>query len=211
MAEPSLIFFYNTSSDDTPYNSGTYRIMAPGSDLIVFTGGGIGDNEEGMGSLTLASGVRSPTIRPALVNTVIPFTYVESGDTMYYVPLAGQNSNRYVFGVEVSGTINSDLYFEAWDDYAFSTTQLPVLSGTANNSYKSCVNAITTTSGSPAIDWTGADEGAAYLRGYTNRVGLKGVSPIIDEFLYFNVYIRLETDSPTFHSTPVFAFRYLYT
>ena len=189
----------------------TLDIMSPGSDRIIFTGGGVGDPEEGMGNYVLASGVRSPTIRPAITDYIIPYTYIESGDSMYLVPLAGHGPNRYVFGILVSGTINSDVYLEAWDDYTFSTATLPVISGSVNSLNQSYVNAITTTSGAPPLDWTGSDTGGAYLRGMSNRVGLKGSSPVVNEYLYFNVYIRLQTDSPTFHNTPVFAFRYLYT
>lgn len=215
MSEPTLTFIYNTSNTDSSYTSapGNYRTITPGSDLIVFTGGGIDDVDKGMGSATLTSGTRSSTIRPSVTSYVIPYTYVESGSTMYYVPMAGSSDNRWVFGVVISGTMNSDLYLEAWDDNSFSTYDLPVLSGTANSSYKSFVNAVRTTDQEPQNDpWTGASEaGGAYLRGDSERVGLGNVSSLTDTEVYFNIYIRLETDSVTFHNTPVLAFRYLYT
>jgi hypothetical protein len=104
---------------------------------------------------------------------------------------------------------------EAWDDFTFTTAALPVLSGTANSSNESYVNAIRTTDQSPpwAPGWNGGSNGAAYIRGSSDRVGLGAppVTNIQDEVLFFNVYIRLETDSATFHNTPVFGFRYLYT
>ena len=164
---------------------------------------------------TLASGTRSPTIRPAVTSFVIPYTFMESGSTMYRIPLAGHNTKRYVFGVSVSGTIEGNCYLEAWDDYSFSTYALPVLDGSVESGSESYVNAIRTTDQTPPWHpgWSGSDTGANYLRGDTNRVGLGAppVTNIIDEVLFFNVYIRLETDSPTFHNTPVFGFRYLYT
>lgn len=223
MAEPYLKFVYNHSDDqfaqyDFYTGNSKWREITPGSDSIIFTGGGIDDFYEGVSdttSGTLASGTRSPTIRPSTTSFVIPYTFVESGSLMYRVPLAGHNTNRYVFGVSVSGTIEGNCYMEAWDDFTFTTTSLPVLSGTNNSSYESYVNAIRTTDQSPPWHpgWSGGDNGAAYLRGSSDRVGLGAppVTSIHNEVLYFNVYIRLETDSPTFHNTPVFGFRYLYT
>jgi hypothetical protein len=226
MAEPTLKFVYNHGASDVPYNFYTghpdWREITPGSDVIIFTGGGIGDVDEDIGDFvghpTLASGTRSPTIRPSVLSYPIPHVYVESGDTMYMVPTAGHNTNRYVFGVAVSGTIEGNCYLEAWDNNSFSTYDLPVLSGTSNSSYMSYVNAIRTTDQSPPyhtalLKWDGSDVGAAYLRGQQYRVGL-GTPPstsIENEMLYYNIYIRLETDSPTFHNVPVFAFRYLYS
>lgn len=223
MAEPYLKFVYNHSQTDTPYNfytgNANWRQIEAGVDTVVFTGGGIGDVDEHIGNFssypTLASGTRSPTIRPAVTSFVIPYTYVESSSTMYMVPLAGYNTNRYVFGVSVSGTIEGNCYLEAWDDYSFSTTNSEVLVGSTNSSNESYVNAIRTTNQSPPWHpgWTGTDTGAAYLRGDTDRVGL-GTPPVTniqDEMLFFNVYIRLQTDSVTFNNTPIFGFRYLYT
>ena len=134
---------------------------------------------------------------------------------MYRIPLAGINTNRYIFGVSVSGTIEGNCYLEAWDDYSFSTTNLEVLAGSANSNNESYVNAVRTTELPPPWNpyWDGNDDGAAFLRGTADRVGLgtPPVTNIYDEVLFFNIYIRLETDSPTFHNTPVFGFRYLYT
>jgi hypothetical protein len=222
MAEPYLKFVYNHSDTDTPYDfyigNANWRTITPGVDTVIFTGGGIEDFDEGISNTaldTLASGTRSPTIRPAVTSFVIPYTFMESGSLMYRIPLAGHNTNRYVFGVSVSGTIQGNCYLEAWDDFTFSTYSLPVLSGTSNNGYESYVNAIRTTDQSPpwSPGWNGSDTGANYIRGDTNRVGLgtPPVTDIIDAVLFFNIYIRLEIDSPTFHNTPVFGFRYLYT
>lgn len=222
MAEPYLKFVYNHSDTDTPYDfytgNSNWREITPGVDTVIFTGGGIDDFYEGVSNTaldTLASGTRSPTIRPAVTSFVIPYTFVESGSLMYRVPLAGHNTNRYVFGVSVSGTIQGNCYLEAWDDFTFSTYALPVLSGSVNSSSESYVNAIRTTDGSPpwSPGWDGNDTGGAFLRGDADRVGLgtPPVTSIQNEMLFFNVYIRLETDSSTFYNTPVFGFRYLYT
>ena len=222
MAEPYLKFVYNHSDTDTAYDfytgNANWREITPGVDSVIFTGGGIDDFYEGVSDLTqdtLASGTRSPTIRPAVTSFVIPYTFVESGSLMYRIPLAGHNTNRYVFGVSVSGTIEGNCYLEAWDDFSFSTVDSAVLSGTSNSSNESYVNAIRTTDQSPpwAPGWDGNSTGGAFLRGDSDRVGLgtPPVTDIQDEMLFFNVYIRLETDSPTFHNTPVFGFRYLYT
>jgi hypothetical protein len=222
MAEPYLKFVYNHSNTDTPYNfysgNANWREITPGVDTVIFTGGGIDDWYEHVSDPsydTLASGTRSPTIRPAVTSFVIPYTFMESGTTMYRIPLAGHNTNRYVFGVSVSGTIEGNCYLEAWDDFTFSVYSSAVLSGSVNSGSESYVNAIRTTDQSPPWNpgWSGIDDGANYLRGDTNRVGLgePPVTNIIDEMLFFNIYIRLETDSPTFHNTPVFGFRYLYT
>lgn len=224
MAEPNLSFLYNHSDTDTPYDfytgNANWRTITPGVDSVIFTGGGIDDWLEGISNTandTLASGTRSPTIRPAVTNFVIPYTFMESGTLMYRIPLAGTLNglpNVYVFGVSVSGTIQGNCYLEAWDDFTFSTYSSEVLAGSANSSNESYVNAIRTTGGiSPPWPWNGSDTGAAYLRGDSDRVGL-GTPPatnIINEMLFFNIYIRLETDSPTFHNTPVYGFRYLYT
>lgn len=218
MSEPTLKFVYNTNTVDTnPYtffgSNPLWNEIEAGVDTVIFTGGGIDDAGLNMGDATLSAGVRSPTIRPAVTSYVIPYVYVESGGTMYYVPLAGQNTNRYVFGVSISGTIEGDLYLEAWDDNSFSTYDLPVLSGTSGSSNESYVNAIRTTNQSPSPTWDGNDTGADFLRGQSDRVGL-GEPPVTDltnEVVFYNIYIRLETDASTFHNTPVLAFRYLYT
>lgn len=217
MAEPYIKFVYNKGISDTAYSfygsNPDWGTIQPGLDTVVFTGGGIDDVDKGMGSNTLSSGTRSATIRPSTSSFVIPYTYVESGTSMYRVSLAGHNTSRYAFGVSVSGTANSDMYLEAWDDITFSTTLSPILQGTANSSNKSYVNAIRTTYSEPPWNpgWSGADPGAAYLRGTSERVALKNASSITNEVLFFNVYVRLQTDTSTFHETPVFGFRYLYT
>lgn len=214
MSEPTLTFIYNKSLTDSSYAAApaNYGVITTAVDTVVFTGGGIDDVDKGMGDLTLASGTRSATIKPSSAAYVIPYTYVESGANMYRVPLCGRNTGRYVFGVSIAGTMNSDLYLEAWDDNTFSTYNLPVLSGTANSSYESYVNAIRTTHQEPqTTDWDGGDAGAAYLRGQTDRVGLDNSSSITDKEVYFNIYVKLETDTQTFHNTPILGFRYLYT
>jgi hypothetical protein len=222
MAEPYLKFIYNNSQTDTAYDfytgNANWKTITAGQDKVIFTGGGIDDFLEGVSNTSaypLASGTRSPTIRPSVTSFVIPYTFVESGSFMYRAYLAGHNTNRYVFGVSVSGTIEGNCYLEAWDDYTFSTTTSEVLVGSANSGNESYVNAVRTTDQSPpwAPGWDGDSTGAAYLRGDSDRVGLGAppVTNIQDEVLFFNVYIRLETDSVTFHNTPVFGFRYLYT
>ena len=222
MAEPTLLFVYNNSETDTEYNfytgNANWRTINAGQDKVVFTGGGIDDFAEGISDTSqdpLASGTRSPTIRPSVTSFVIPYTFLEDSADMYRVYLAGHNTNRYVFGVSVSGTIEGNCYLEAWDDYSFSTTNSEVLQGSSNSGNESYVNAIRTTDQSPPWNpgWDGNDDGAAFLRGDSDRVGLgePPVTNIVDEVLFFNIYIRLETDSVTFHNTPVFGFRYLYT
>jgi hypothetical protein len=223
MAEPYLKYVYNNSDTDSAYDfytgNANWREITPGVDTIVFTGGGIADWDEHVsdpsGYPTLSSGTRSPTIRPAVTSFVIPYVFVEDNTLMYRVPLAGHNINRWVFGVSVSGTIEGNCYLEAWDDYSFSTTTSEVLVGSPESGSESYVNAVRTTETEPdwAPGWNGDTDGAAYLRGDSDRVGLgtPPVTNIIDEMLFFNVYIRLETDSSTFHNTPVFGFRYLYT
>lgn len=216
MAEPTLSFgFSHDSASDTPWgytgsgskNINGWRGITPGTDLIVFTGGGI------LGTLstpTVASGTRDATIRPSVTSYIIPQTYVEQ-DVMYIAQWAGQNENRYVMGVYVDGTATSDVYLEAWDDNSFSTTSLELLTGTTNSSNNSFVNAIRTTSASPGASWTGGDAAGAYLRGTDYRVALANSSTVTDSALYYNIFIELPTDCSTFHVFPVLAFRYLYT
>lgn len=226
MAEPVITFGFNhNAAGDTawpfigaqPAETGGWKVITPATDLVVFTGGGIDDADaanggaNALGSLTVASGTRSATIRPSVTSYVIPYTYVEQGQM--YITTAGYNTHRYVFGVRIDGTATSDLYLEAWDDNSFSTTNLEILTGTANSSNNSFVNAIRTTSVEPpwAPGWDGNTSGAAFLRGETYRVALNNSSTITDSTVYFNIYIRLETDCSTFHALPVLGFRYLYT
>jgi len=212
--EPTITFLYNSSGLDTPY-TGTgaadvnFDIININSATLVFSGGGINDSV--LTTPTCASGTRSATIRPSSISYVIPKTYVEQGSLMYHCPLPGYNENRYCMCVYVSGTATSDVYCEAWDSATLSTTNLPVLQGSANSGNESYVNAIRTTDSAPASDWDGSDVGAAYLRGTDDRVALANASSVTDQALYFNIYIRIETDSSTFHNMPVLAFRYLYT
>jgi len=217
MAEPTIYFLFNKTQNDIAYNgvggsNATYSGINMSSDKIVFTGGGIDDTV--LTSPTCSSGTRSPTIRPSSSSYVIPYTYIEDSSLMHRVYLAGHNANRYPFCIYVNGTASSDIYLESWDDDTFSTTNLPVLQGSANSSNMSYVNTIRTTDQiTPIYPWNGGSGqyGAAYLRGSDYRTPLKGSSPITDEALYFNMYIRLETDSSTFHNIPVISFRYLYT
>lgn len=226
MVAPSLYFLYNTSSSGLPY-TGTgadqdgWKVMhlntASGTepDKFVFTGGGI---NQFLTTPTDAYGSREATLRPATNTLIIPQTYIEShtDNIMYNIPLCGQNDNRYVFGVYINGYIASDLYCEAWDSDSFSTTILTVLSGTPLYT-DSMINAISTTNATPPSDWTGATwsgttySGASnYLRGYGNRVKLKGSDSAQDEALYYNIYVELPHDAPFFHNMPVLSFRYLY-
>jgi hypothetical protein len=212
--EPVLTFLFNHTGTDTPSNfNGTndpetngWKTINPSTDKIVITGGGI------LGTLsvpTCASGVRDATIRPSITSYVIPQTYVEK-DQMY-ITYAGKNTKRYVFGVYVHGTITSDLYLEAHDDSSFSTTNLEILTGTTNNSFNSCINAIRTTYSEPPWPWSGSDTGAAYLRGTEHRVALNNASTVVNKAVYYNIYIELPTDISTFHAMPVLGLRYLYT
>jgi hypothetical protein len=115
--------------------------------------------------------------------------------------------------VHINGHITSDLYLEAWDDNSFSTTNLEVLTGTANSGGNSFINAIRTTGSEPPWHpgWTGGDSGAAFLRGVSDRVALGNNPTLTDTIVYYNIYVRLETDCSTFHAQPVLGFRYLYT
>lgn len=215
MSEPTLTFAFNHAGSDIPWsytgigetNVDGYRAIEPATDLLVWTGGGI------LGSLptpTTTSGSRDATIRPSVTSYVIPQVFVEQ-DIMYHAALVGNNTNRYTMAVMVDGTATSDLYLEAWDDNSLSTTDLEILQGTTNSSNNSLINAIRTTSVEPPWPWNGASSGAAYLRGTDHRVALNNTSTITDSTVYYNVYIRLETDCSTFHVQPVLAFRYLYT
>lgn len=211
--EPTLSFIYNSGETDTPYagtgaEDGDWKIINPVTDKIVFTGGGI------LGLLptpTCPVSTRDATIRPSSAPYIIPQTYVETDTIMQNVPLVGHNQNRYCMGVYVDGTVNSDLYLEAFDDNTYSTTDLLVLQGTAGNGNVSCVNVIRTTETSPPSDWNGASTGAAHLRGSTDRIGLANSSSVTNESVYFNVYIELPTDISTFNETPVLTYRYLYS
>lgn len=215
MSEPTLYFIYNNSGVDTPYTGtgspdSNFGVINSSTDRLIFTGGGIDDSV--LTTPTCASGTRSATIRPSVSSYVIPYTYVES-DQMYHCDLVGHNANRYTMGVYVSGSMSSDLFLESWDDNSFSTTNLPILQGSANSSNESYINAIRTTDSVPpwAPGWSGSDTGAAYLRGTSDRVALKNASSITDEAVYYNIYIRLQTDAPTFHNQPVLSFRYTYS
>lgn len=234
MAEPTLTFLYNHSDVDARYDfytgatgGSTWREITPGSDVVIFSGGGIDDWTPWLIAdetvMTLASGSRSPTIRPSSTSFVIPYVFVESDSTMYRVPsasnLGSANTNAYAFGISVSGTIQGTLYMEAWDDNSFSTYTSEVLVGSANSSNESYVNAINTDAAKVAnggvmpYPWYGSTTGASYIRGTSDRVTFTGVgvTHITDEMLFYNIYIRLETDAPTFHNVPVLAFRYLYS
>lgn len=236
MAEPILTFGCNhDAAGDTPWgydgvgnnpDINGWKGITPATDLVVFTGGGIDDPDEAngganaMGSTTLSSGVRSATIRPSTTYYTIPYTYIEKADGfMYYAQFTGKTAYRYAMAVHIYDHMTSDLYLEAWDDNSFSTTALEILTGTANSSSQSFVNAIRTTgaappwndTGSPPIGWNGSDTGAAYLRGQEHRVALGNATTLTNETVYYNIYIQLETDCSTFYVTPVLAFRYLYT
>ena len=217
--EPTITFGFNFAGSDTPWsyqgnigeetNKDGYRMINPVTDLMVFTGGGI------LGSLptpTTTSGSRDATIRPSTTSYVIPQLFVEQ-DIMYHCALAGYNTNRYTMAVRVTGTATSDLYLESFDDYSLSTTDLEILTGTPNSNNNSFINAIRTTSVEPpwAPGWNGNSSGAAYLRGTEHRVALNNSATITDSTVYYNIYVRLETDCSTFHVQPVLAFRYLYT
>lgn len=216
MAEPTITFLYNFTGTDTAYTGSgaadaNFDIVNISFATLVFTGGGIDDSV--LTTPTCASGTRSATIRPSVSSYVIPDTYVEQGTLMYNCVLPGHNANRYCMGVYVNGVTASDMYLEAWDDNSFSTTVLDVLQGSANSSNESYINAIRTTQAAPpwGPGWDGNTSGAAFLRGTGDRVPLKNSSSISYEALYYNIYVRLETDSVTFHDQPVLAFRYLYT
>ncbi len=228
--EPVLKFIYNHSAVDTEYNFYTgnpnWREIETGVDTVIFTGGGIDDADTHVGDFvsypTLSDGTRSPTIRPSATSYIIPYVYVESGDTMYSVPLCSNqiiDTSKYVFGIVVSGTINGEAYLEAWNDNSFSTYDLPVLSGTSDSSYESYVQGMNTlwaadaNGGTAPSPWSGSTTGCSFLRGASHRIPLSYPpgSDIENTVLYYKFYIKLETDSPTFHNVPVFAVRYVYS
>jgi len=84
--------------------------------------------------------------------------------------------------------------------------------GSLPSNFNSYVNAIRTTYVEPPWHpgWNGQDDGASFLRGTTHRIGLNNTSTITDSTVYYNIYIRLQTDCSTFHVFPVLSFRYLY-
>lgn len=225
MAAPTLTFLYNHGFSDTAYSGtggpdGDWKVIDVTSvpDEKIFTGGGIRGT---LPTPTTAAGTRDATVRPASGTYVVPQIYIEdnSGGIMYHVPLASgnPNTNRYVFAVYVDGVTTSDLYLEYWDDNTFTTTDSPVLSGTAAYNY-SMVNAIRTTSAAPPASWNGGtdpDDGISgrtgYLKGFNQKIRLKGSDSIEDEAVYFNLYVRIPYDSVLFHNTPVEAYRYLYS
>lgn len=212
--EPTLTFLANISTNDTPYtgtgSDDTNYMVVDASDSVVFTGGGI------LGLLptpTCVSGTRDATIKPADGSYVVPQLYIEDSTTMHNVPLVGHNVNRYCMCVYIGGTASSDVYLEAWDDNTLSTTDSEILQGSTNSGNNSYLNAIRTTFGAPIWEpgWNGDSPNAAYLRGVDDRIGLSGLSSVTDTALYYNIYIRLESDSSVFHNTPVLSLRYLYT
>lgn len=221
MAEPELVFGFNHDSvADTSWgfeggyvdnpNVNGWKGIDPLNDLIVFTGGGI------LGTLPVPVcpiGSRDATIRPSVAPYYIPQTYIEKSDQMYIAQNTGHYLKRYAMGVYVHGHMTSDLYLEAWDDHTFTTTSSEVLSGTPNSGNNSFINAIRTTSSEPPWHpgWDGTDSGAAFLRGTEHRVRLNNTSSITDQAVYYNIYVKLETDCSTFRLFPVLSFRYLYT
>ena len=216
--EPILSFVYNVSTNDSPYlgtgqDLGDWMVidLSGTPDKKIFTGGGINGT---VATPTAPVGTRDATVRPLTGTSVVPQVFIESTNDslMRNVPLAGKNTNRYVFGVYVNGYIASDLYLEYWDTSDFTTTDSPVLSGTTSYPY-SMVNAIRTTDSAPPVNWHGttvSGGSAECLAGYDHRIGLKNASSIEDECVYYNMYIQLPYDADLFHSTPVEAFRYLY-
>jgi len=220
MAEPTLSFIYNTSNTDSSYlgsggDWGSWKAMhinVGTPDQFIFTGGGINAS---LPTPTAPYGSREATMRPTAGTLIVPQLFIESftDNIMRHVPLAGQNTNRYVMGVYVDGYVASDLYQEAWDDNSFSSTDLSTLSGTSGYSY-SMFNSVRTTEGAASAGWTGATYSgtgrSAYLAGYDYRVKLKGSDVVQDEPVYYNIYVRLPSDAPLFHDQPIIAFRYLY-
>ncbi len=213
MAAPTLSFIYNRGADTVYSGTGgqdaDWYLIDVSQDKKIYTGGGI------LGTLptpTAPAGTRDATVRPAFGTYVVPQIYIETPALMYHVPLASgnPNTNRYVFGVYVDGTITSDLYLEYWDDNTFTTTDLPVLSGSVNYPY-SMVNAIRTTNGAPPGGWSGGSTDGAYLSGFNPKLALKDASSVANEAVYFNIYTRIPFDAELFHNEPIEAYRYLYS
>lgn len=225
--EPTITFAFKHGypiPTDTPWswmgsgdpNIDGFMTIEPSADLLVWTGGGI------LGLLpipTTTSGSRDQTIRPSGASYVIPQLFVEK-EQMYNCSLVAagtpiSDTNRYAMGIRIDGTATSDIYAEMWDSSDMSTTDLEILTGTANSGYNSFVNAIRTTDAEPPYPWNGGVAAAAYLRGTSNRISLGGsklVSGVItDSTLYYNIYVELPTDVSTWHATPILTFRYLYT
>ena len=216
MPPPTLHFIYQSTQNDVTYSGSVWEGEKDGwkeidvsQDKKIYTGGGI------LGTLpvpTAPYGSRDATVRPAFGTYVVPQIYIETPSLMYHVPLASgnPNTNRYVFGVFVDGTITSDLYLEYWDDNTFTTTDLPVLSGSVNNPY-SMVNAIRTINDAPPGSWTGGFTDGAYLSGFSPKLKLKDASSVAHEAVYFNIYTRIPFDASLFHNEPIEAYRYLYS
>lgn len=226
MPEPIITVVYNTSDNDVTYSGsgeayGFWKIMDTATisgitpDKLVFTGGGINPFLPN----NCDYGRREATMRPNSGALVVPQTFVESETDriMRLVPLAGKNSNRYPMGVYVNGYVASSVYLEAWDTQNFSSTSSEVLVGTNNYPY-SMISAVRTTHEAPTSDWHGttysgggsSGSKSECLSGYDHRIKLKDADNVQNEFLSFNIYVLLPSDSSCFHNTPVLSFRYLY-
>lgn len=223
MSEPLLSFLYNTSTEDLPYEGlggsyGTWRVIELSTenesvpDRKIYTGGGINNL---LPIPTAPYGRREATLKPLTGSFPIPQIYIESTNDllMYNIPLASNspNTNRYVFGVYIDGTINSDLYLEMWDDLTLSTSSCTTLSGSLSAPY-SVFNAISTTNSAPESNWSGiSTEGAICLAGYSNRLRLKNADLIQNETVYYNMYALIPFDLDFTHDQPIETYRYLYS
>ena len=136
----------------------------------------------------------------------------ETGILLPYDYYPGDNTKVEVKKITVENYCKHKInyYLEYWDDDTFSSTDLPVLSGTSAYPH-SMVNAIRTTAVAPPSDWTGASTNASYLSGFSNRLALKNASSVVNEAVYFNIYISIPYDASLFHNQPVETFRYLYS
>lgn len=214
MPTPNTYWFYNKGTTDAAKTAGSgadsnFDLITGGSSghILFWTGASAKDGDP--------TSTRSTIKIPASGSKEIDKTFVDNGTTIEQVALAGTDqgqqsggAKRYVFCVHIDGATTSQVFLEAWDSDAHTTTNKQVLgAGTPANSY---IKGITTTYVGPVnADWVANNEHRSMAgSGTTNRLELSSAVLTVATNLYFNLAARVPATATPFGDQIIFSIRF---
>lgn len=199
----------NISNTDSPLGTSgvDFLQLSEGNDRLIFTNG----------SLIVADGEPIPS-QSDLISAGIVLTGSEiicdkylvediSANELQEIFLMGNQDTQYVLAFEFTTATASEPVLEIWDDDTLSSIDSIVLgSGTANQSF---FHGITTTNGSPGVDWVGSRLAGSASGNFLELNDGAGFLTAAD-VLYCNLKLIIPASQTSgFSLNPVIAIKYL--
>lgn len=209
----AMKIYVNISANDLPRstNPADYVEVDLTLDKFIFS----------YGSVAVANGQPIPSTQElnsagvliTTSNVEVPHFFLADASALILKEInnAGNKDKRYVFCVAFDAETNSEPILELWDNSDINTiSNYSLGAGVANNSF---FRGITTTEGTPGIDWTGyrlAGSAVNHFLWLNSVFGSGTRVPLIGaKDLYFNLRITVPANyANAALETPVFAIKY---